>query len=594
MRSPAALLIALQLSLIAPLAYAGGGPENVLVMYAGDSTAAASVADHYRSLRSLPPGHLCPLAGIDQTRLSGIPFDEYDRVVRRPFDACLGALPNPSDIDYVVLVRGMPYRAGGVSLEAMLQIDHATRSADHVELANQPAVDGAILNPFFTWNFGAANGDFTLTNPYEAWYASTSSIARSVKLPPSFRRMSAPDASGIRFAGNLFIVTQLDGFDFQDAHDVITRGVMSDGSFPDAEVMCMAGGDAARGARDPECEFATRLLRGAGLPGVFVTPFDAQLSGHRVAAYFTGTDNLRGAIAGNTYVPGAITDNLTSNGADPSNFFCDMSGTVCPAAEDQTSIARFIRAGATGAHGAVNEPLNNVFPNAGTLLFYTFGYNLGESYFFNQRFLYWQNFYIGDPLATPYGKRPVVSIEGSNAVAMGSDLRARATHERGVAHMMLYDGNRRVAEQDGDSLTYTVTASVGTEHDFMAVAIARNATVARPTWPVPTAMPRPDIQGWTVVHLRVVAASPDAGETDTASSDAGGETGDAGGGARDGSPAGGKTSSAKGCGCSAIETKDPAQATVSIVLLAACFLWGMLRLSKRHGCDLRFTGSRNK
>ena len=101
-----------------------------------------------------------------------------------------------------------------------------------------------------------------------------------------------------------------------------------------------------------------------------------------------------------------------SYGAAVGNFFCNQDGTVCPGGEAQTSIARFIRAGASGAHGTVNEPLNNPFPNAGTMILYTFGYSMGESWLFNQRYLYWQNVYLGDPLATPYAKRPVVTIEG--------------------------------------------------------------------------------------------------------------------------------------------------------------------------------------
>ena len=125
---------------------------------------------------------------------------------------------------------------------------------------------------------------------------------------------------------------------------------------------------------------------------------------------------MRTAIAGNTFVPGAIADNLTSYGAAISTSRATRTAPTCPASESQTSIARFIRAGATGAHGTVNEPLNNVFPNAGTMLHYTFGYSMGESYFFNQRFLYWQNIHLGDPLATPYGKRP------------DGDVRRRRTH----------------------------------------------------------------------------------------------------------------------------------------------------------------------
>ena len=99
---------------------------------------------------------------------------------------------------------------------------------------------------------------------------------------------------------------------------------------------------------------------------------------------------------------------------------------------------RFIRAGATGAHGTVNEPLNNVFPNAGVYLHYTFGYSLGESWLYNQRFLYWQNIYLGDPLASPYAERPEVTIAGgAGTLSAGKAIEVKASHAAGVARVDL-------------------------------------------------------------------------------------------------------------------------------------------------------------
>jgi hypothetical protein len=65
-------------------------------------------------------------------------------------------------------------------------------------------------------------------------------------------------------------------------------------------------------------------------------------------------------------------------------------GSVCPATEEQTSNARFLRAGATAVVGTVIEPTAYPFPQANTLLFYTFGYNVAESIFFNTPTVYWQ------------------------------------------------------------------------------------------------------------------------------------------------------------------------------------------------------------
>ena len=160
----------------------------------------------------------------------------------------------------------------------------------------------------------------------------------------------------------------------------------------------MEGADSARAARDPECEYATRMLSAAGFNAEYLGPHDSALSGRTVGAYLTGAANLRGAIDGLEYAPGALTDNITSYGALPRNWFCDVTGESCPENEAQTAIARFVRAGATGAQGTVAEPYNFAFPNAGLLLLYTFGYNLGESYLFNQKYLYWMNTVVGDPL----------------------------------------------------------------------------------------------------------------------------------------------------------------------------------------------------
>jgi len=347
--------------------------------------------------------------------------------------------------------------------------------------------------------------------------------------------------------GNLFIVTRLDGFDFDDAKALVDRSMASDGTFPTAEILCMAGSDQARGARDPECEFATRYLSAAGFNALYLDPFDGSLSGHQVAAYLTGTANLRDAIAGNTYVPGAITGNLTSTGAAPGNFFCNTDGSTCPASESQTSIARFIRAGATGAHGAVAEPLNNVFPNAGVLLLYTFGYNLGESYFFNQRYVYWVNLYLGDPLASPYAQRPVVHVSPMELPVNGS-ITVDATHQAGIAQVRLYLDGALVAEGDGAHLDFILDQpAVGDQHLVLAVAIANNEPQHRTGWPQEDQHPQPDIQGWITSQINVVEAAPmdagfDAGDRDGAVGDGSahgdGTTTDCDGGSTGGSKSG--------------------------------------------------------
>jgi hypothetical protein len=495
---------------------AGGGPANVLVLYNADDTDASSVAAHYRDARSIPEGQMCGLTDIDPTQRT-ISFADYGTYIHEPLDTCLDALPQPEEIDYIVIVRGLPYRVNipdgyCTSLQAMLQVHHTTAPSTGDELAGTPQVYDSsggywrawVINPNYLAG-SIRSGDYTISNPYMTWYTSATRIVRVDLLPESFRRQTAGAYGGYDFTGNLFVVTRLDGFDYDDARDLVDRAVSSDGSFPTAEILCMEGSDQPRAARDPECEFVVRHLDMVGYNANYLSPFDSALAGHTVAAYWTGTAGLRNAIAGNTYVPGAIACNLTSTGAAPGNFFCTSDGTTCPASESQTSIARFIRAGATGAHGAVAEPLNNSFPNAGTLLLYTFGYNLGESYYYNQRHLYWQNILLGDPLATPYAHRPDVEILTDGTHPQDSPLIVEATHPDSVARVILYIDGARAAEETGDTLSHVITHTEGSEIHLLAVAIAENAPVTRTGWPEPDQHPRPDVQGWTTETISITA-----------------------------------------------------------------------------------------
>ena len=512
-------------------AWAGGGPQNVMVLYNIDVGAAGDVAAYYAEARDLPPGHLCGISGIAETE-TDLSLEDYKTWVLAPLDDCLAALPQPEDIDYLVVVRGLPYRveAGGytVSLSAALQVYRTPSPEDSSRLLiddGHPDGYAYVYNPYYKIGNKA---DFDLESPYAVWYTSASAISNASAQPTPFERETAPPG----FGENLFIVTRLDGFDFQDAYDVVDRGVAADGSFPAADFLCMDGADSARGARDPECEYAIRRLQSLGRSATWVSPFDGGLSGHEVIAYFTGAADVRGGIDGLTYAPGAITCNLTSYGAVPNNFFCDETGETCPERESQTSMARFIRAGATGAHGTVNEPYNNVFPNAGAMMLYGLGYSLGESYFNNQLFLYWQNLYIGDPLATPYQERPEVAV-AEKTTPVNVPITASATHPDGIQQMRLYADDVLVAEEEGDLLSWTPSGyAAGRTLELRVVAEAADVSQEVTGWDQQLILVRSRTQGWSLSTLALTDAvdlpsdTGDSGEPEDDDSGGGGEGND--------------------------------------------------------------------
>lgn len=480
---------------------AGGGPANVLVLYNQDAPASLALAQDYAGARSVPDGHLCGVPGVDPlaTELS---FSDADDTIRQSLLGCLDRLPQPDEIDVLVLCKGLPYRVdlgvGVVSLDALLQV-HQMEASGGLLAGQDHQGNIAIVAPDFV---GGAwgQGDATLENPSMGYYMATSSLVRAQEWPRGFTRAGAGRYPGWDWSGNLFVVARLDGWTYDDAHALVERGVAADGTFPDAELLCMHGADAARGARDPECEFAVRMLQGAGVDGATWLPdHDPQLSGHTLAAMLTGAASLREGIDGNTYVPGAFVDNITSYGAVPQNWVCE--GDTCPANESQTSIARWIRAGATVVHGTVAEPYNAVFPNAGLLLLWTQGYSIGESVLYNQKFLYWMNLVAGDPLTAPWADRPVVQVP--DEWPQDGVVQVHASHPHGVAEIRLYVDGVHVADADGDTLSWAVRAQEGDQVQVLAVAVAANAPLEPQGWPVDQVLPQPDVQGWTSIQVQV-------------------------------------------------------------------------------------------
>ena len=502
-------MLMLTLLLLEVSAFAGGGPANVMVMVNGEDPSALTVAEHYAEARSLPPSQVCEVMGVDPVANS-ITLDEYELHIQSALSDCLSTHPQQEELDYLVLIRGLPYRVQiptgfTVSLSAILQISNTTKSTTGEPLAGQALSiwDGvykaSIVNP---WYVGSSPTDpFELENTYMASYSTAITIASDDRQPRAPRRQSAPMSYLWSYEDNLFVVSRLDGFDYDDAMDLVDRGLAADGSFPDAPITCMAAADSARGARDPECAYAMDLLEGAGIDAQYIEAHDAALADEMLAGLLTGTTSFADGIDGNDWVPGAFAGNLTSFGAVPKNFRCGADGT-CPESESQTSIARFIRGGATFAHGAANEPLNNSFPGAGMFLLSTMGYSAIEAALMTQRYLYWQNIYLGDPLSAPWAERPVVSIDAE--VPINRPVSITATHPSGIAELRLYVDGIRVDENA--TLEESLGLTEGTTVDILAVAVAENAPVIREGWPQPDQQPRPDIQGWA--NATIVLAEP--------------------------------------------------------------------------------------
>jgi uncharacterized protein (TIGR03790 family) len=185
------------------------------------------------------------------------------------------------------------------------------------------------------------------------------------------------------------------------AQALINRGVAADGSIASGRAAgtgwLVRTQDAARSVRWPDFRLlSTQPVRGvtfqyldnaAGQGSSAVTNQD------NVMFYFTGLPAVP-QIATNRYLPGAVTDHLTS------------SGGVLPDGGGQMPVTDWLQAGATASYGTVAEPCNfpDKFPQASTLVArYQAGDTLLEAYWKSVR-TPGQGLFVGEPLARPWAR----------------------------------------------------------------------------------------------------------------------------------------------------------------------------------------------
>lgn len=174
----------------------------------------------------------------------------------------------------------------------------------------------------------------------------------------------------------------------EQAKALIDRGVKSDGSMPSGSAYLISTTDKNRNVRAAnysqikssiQNQFAVEIIKSNTLKDK-----------HDVMFYFTGLMKVEN-IESNSFLPGAITDHLTSTGG---KLF----------SERQMSIMDWITAGSTASYGTVVEPCNypQKFPNPQVVINkYLLGESLIEAYW---KSVEWpgEGLFIGEPLAKPF------------------------------------------------------------------------------------------------------------------------------------------------------------------------------------------------
>lgn len=197
---------------------------------------------------------------------------------------------------------------------------------------------------------------------------------------------------GLRYLPAVVLaVTHERGTTLREAIEILKRAAAADGTGTGAEFFFSDHSDVRSKTRMPLVPVAAEALRGLGHK-VVIEKNRLPQGQQRLMGAMLGSANYDWAAAGNTVLPGAILENLTST-----------SG-VLHRSDSQTSMIELLRGGAAGTSGTVTEPyaLQFKFPTPLLYAYYAHGCSLAEAFYLSVESPY-QLLIVGDPLCRPYG-----------------------------------------------------------------------------------------------------------------------------------------------------------------------------------------------
>lgn len=230
----------------------------------------------------------------------------------------------------------------------------------------------------------------------EKYCSHTATLARGCHLTANNLFFNAPKEM-LWQQDDLRLSMMLSGRTFDEAKQLIDRGIAADNSQPIGQGYLVRTKDNARSTRWSTFESIADLW--PQKKGISLHYIDDRYNPNgttvrnkqNIMFYLTGQTHVPD-IATNSYLPGAIADHLTS------------SGGAGIGSKGQMKVYRWLEAGVTGSYGAVIEPCNyqEKFPNAQILIpSYMGGDSLIEAYWKSVQ-QPGEGVFVGEPLASPW------------------------------------------------------------------------------------------------------------------------------------------------------------------------------------------------
>ncbi|MEM1304324.1 MAG: hypothetical protein AAGG46_05485 [Planctomycetota bacterium] len=475
---------------------AGGGPENVFLVYNRDSADSAALADFYAGIRKVPRGNLF---GLDwRGSRSQVTVKQFRSEILRPILEEIGRRRLGAQIDYVVYSCDFPWK---IALEGDFEDTKLNKSSypfasltgatylHRFVFGKSVAILGLRTNwyvPGGTNNLGVCSK--IGPTPSRGFRATTVWRPDGGNAPatPAEPNAEANPKPGLTYLlSTMLAVTDGRGNSLAEAKRYLKAAAQADAAPPTGTFYFVRNSDVRSTCRHQCYEAVATAIRALGakaevLSGAFPSDIDDALG------IVSGTRSFNLVESRVRMLPGSIGDNLTSYGG------------VMTKKSSQTPLSHYLRAGAAAASGTVFEPtaLQAKFPLPTLMLHYRRGCSLAEAFYQSVAAPY-QLLIVGDPLCQPWAERPRVTVPGLQEGQLLSDTvvvrpAIRPPSRGGVQSWDLYlDGRLGARAPPGAGVRFNPRDLKPGQHEVRVVARAAGPIESQGRWIANFVVPQP-------------------------------------------------------------------------------------------------------
>lgn len=461
---------------IARGAYAGGGPENLFLVVNGNSVSSKSIANHYIRLRNIPASNVLYINWRGKTDIC-IVKDFRSKLLKPALDT-INKRGLGGQIDYLVYSSDLPWRVN-------MWDDFRDRTP---KLPKTQTPIASLTGATYLWQMVLGKSDLSL-GLNSNWYVpekTAVNLRQCVKLGETDSRefrsrygwlpggQRSPNAKqGVHYLLSTMLgVTSGRGNTQAEVIEYLTSAVRADATQPGGTFYFTKNKDVRSVTRHACFPTVVEQLKALGAKAEIrdgILPKSAKdVMGLTVGKSVFDLKKSKVEI-----LPGAICEHLTS------------AGGVLSKKASQTPLTEFLRAGAAGASGTVQEPfaIQAKFPLPTIQVHYRRGCSLAESFYQSVASPY-QLLIVGDPLCQPWAKPPVVELkESPGRLVSGTVVMTPTVRDPTGATdtpIEVFANGRLIARStSGRPISFDTKGLANGHHELRFVASAKDSVAAQ-------------------------------------------------------------------------------------------------------------------